>query len=109
MLNEKDAVQFLVNTLAETYGVVATETPSIWARYGNYMQRRWKLTNAETEVAVWAVRSMTNQEIADLRGCSVETVNNHLDAVFAKAHIHSRAELSAMLLHDMAKTPEMVW
>lgn len=55
------------------------------------------LTAREEEVASWASRGLTNQEIADRLVVSVRTVEAHLSHVYTKFGITSRAELVAAL------------
>lgn len=55
-----------------------------------------KLTAAELETARLATRGLTNEAIAEQRGCSVNTVANLLARVYRKLGIASRAELAAV-------------
>lgn len=56
------------------------------------------LTKREQEVAVWAVRGLSNKEIADKLFVCEQTVKDHLQGVFEKMKIHRRSELAAKLL-----------
>jgi DNA-binding NarL/FixJ family response regulator len=51
------------------------------------------LTPAEADIARMVVRGMTNNEIAEARGRSANTVANQLKAIFRKLHVSSRIEL----------------
>ena len=53
------------------------------------------LTRRETEVAFWTLRRKTNWEIGRILGVSDRTVAKHLENLFAKLGVASRAELHA--------------
>lgn len=53
-----------------------------------------ELTEAEGEIASMLLLGATNQEIADRRGTSVNTVHNQVASIFAKVDVNSRAELA---------------
>jgi DNA-binding NarL/FixJ family response regulator len=55
------------------------------------------LTGAELEVATQIISGYTNSDIARRRSVSEHTVANQVCSLFAKLHIHSRAELAARL------------
>jgi DNA-binding NarL/FixJ family response regulator len=55
-----------------------------------------KLTGAEREVALAALRGLSNEEIARARGTSKRTVANQLAALYRKLGVGSRAELAAL-------------
>ena len=51
------------------------------------------LTEAERTVAALVLQSLSNEEIAAMRGTSVRTVANQLQSLFRKLKIGSRLEL----------------
>ncbi len=53
-----------------------------------------ELTSAEREIAELVLAGATNKEIAGSRGGSSRTVANHLQSVFRKLGVASRAELA---------------
>jgi DNA-binding CsgD family transcriptional regulator/tetratricopeptide (TPR) repeat protein len=55
------------------------------------------LTRKEQEVALMAARGMTKREIADSLCVSVRTVGNHINHVYGKLGVATRAELRAVL------------
>ncbi|GAA4629516.1 hypothetical protein GCM10023113_37800 [Cellulomonas oligotrophica] len=55
------------------------------------------LTSREREVAQHAAGGLTNRDIADLLVVSVRTVENHLQRVYGKLGITTRAALAAVL------------
>ena len=56
------------------------------------------LTKAEREVALLAVRGLSNAAIAKQRRCAVRTVANQLQSIYRKLGVGSRAELGALVL-----------
>ena len=52
------------------------------------------LTTAEHQVTILILLGLTNQEIADERGTSVNTVKNQVASIFEKVEVNSRAELA---------------
>jgi DNA-binding CsgD family transcriptional regulator len=54
----------------------------------------WGLTAAQERTMALAVRGLTNDEIANLRGVSINTVRNALVGVFEKVGVSSRTELA---------------
>lgn len=99
-MDERAAAQFLANVLADCYTVQAVAIPTVWERYGRFMQSRWMLTKTETLVAVECIKGCTNEKIAEALSSTAETVKKHLDSVYAKAGVHSRSEFSALLLQE---------
>lgn len=61
----------------------------------------WKLTEAEREVALLLLKGLSLREIASLRETSERTVRQQSLAVYRKAGLTGRAELSAFFLEDL--------
>ena len=61
----------------------------------------WKLTEAEREVAVLLLKGLSLREVATLRETSERTVRQQSLAVYRKAGLTGRAELSAFFLEDL--------
>jgi DNA-binding CsgD family transcriptional regulator len=61
----------------------------------------WKLTDAEREVALLLLKGLSLREIASLRETSERTVRQQSLAVYRKAGLTGRAELSAFFLEDL--------
>ena len=70
----------------------------------DYFQQ-WGLTPAEKDVAMFAIKGMTNAEIAGLRNSSEGTIKAHLNAVFRKADVTGRSQLVSMLVEDLMGNP----
>ncbi|HYR24633.1 MAG TPA: DNA-binding response regulator [Aquabacterium sp.] len=54
------------------------------------------LTPRETEVLTWLARGKTNRDIADILGMSPRTVNKHLEHIFEKLGVETRAAAAAL-------------
>ena len=65
----------------------------------------WKLTEAEGEVARLLLKGLSLREIATLRETSERTVRQQSLAVYRKAGLAGRAELSAFFLEDLLSPP----
>ncbi len=57
------------------------------------------LTPRETEVLTWLARGKTNRDIADILGMSPRTVNKHLEHIFEKLGVETRAAAAALASH----------
>lgn len=54
------------------------------------------LTPRETEVLAWLAKGKTNRDIAEILGMSPRTVNKHLEHVFEKLGVETRAAAAAL-------------
>lgn len=61
----------------------------------------WKLTPAEKEVGLLLLKGLALKEAAAVRGASERTVRDQARAVYRKAGLAGRAELSAFFLEDL--------
>lgn len=62
---------------------------------------RWGLTSAEKEVAFLLLKGLSLKEIADIRNTTEKTARVQSTAIYAKAGLSSRSELSAFFLEDL--------
>ncbi|HYG67766.1 MAG TPA: LuxR C-terminal-related transcriptional regulator [Anaeromyxobacteraceae bacterium] len=62
---------------------------------------RWGLSSAEREVALLLLKGLSHKEIAEVRETSEKTVRQQALAVYRKAGLSGRAELSAFFLEDV--------
>jgi DNA-binding CsgD family transcriptional regulator len=62
---------------------------------------RWGLTDAERAVAVLLLKGLSMKEVADARGTTERTARQQALAVYRKAGLGGRAELSAFFLEDL--------
>ncbi len=61
----------------------------------------WKLTVAEKEVAFLLLKGLSLKEIADVRNTTEKTARVQSVAIYAKAGLSGRSELSAFFLEDL--------
>jgi DNA-binding CsgD family transcriptional regulator len=71
---------------------------------GEYFNN-WTLTPSERDVAMFAIKGMSNQEIAGLRASSDGTIKAHLNALFRKAGVSGRNQLISLLVEDLMAQP----
>ena len=62
---------------------------------------QWGLTDAQSEVALFALKGCDTAEIAALRGVAEGTVRAQLTAIYAKAGVSSRHGLASLFLDDL--------
>ena len=65
----------------------------------------WALTAAERDVATFAIKGLSNAEIAQMRGSAEGTVKAHLNAIYRKAGVQGRGALLSMLVEDLMQEP----
>lgn len=65
----------------------------------------WRLTPAEADVALFALKGCEVNEIARLRGSAEGTVRAQLARVYAKAGVESHSGLIALFLEDLIALP----
>ena len=63
--------------------------------------RAWQLTPAESEVALLLLKGYSHKHVATATGRSERTARQHASAIYQKAGLGSRAELSAYFLEDL--------
>ncbi|WP_225007322.1 helix-turn-helix transcriptional regulator [Novosphingobium percolationis] len=61
----------------------------------------WKLTPAEADVALFALKGCDVAQIAALRGAAAGTVRAQLTRIYAKAGVASQTALVALFLEDL--------
>lgn len=61
----------------------------------------WQLTEAESQIGLLLLKGFSHQEIANLRQVSERTAREQARALYRKAALTSRAELSAFFLEDL--------
>jgi DNA-binding NarL/FixJ family response regulator len=59
------------------------------------------LTPRETEVLSWIAKGKTNRDVGDILGLSPRTVNKHLEHVFEKLGVETRAAAAALASREM--------
>jgi DNA-binding CsgD family transcriptional regulator len=61
----------------------------------------WGLTAAERDVALFAIKGMSLQEIASLRATSDGTVKAQTNAIYRKAGVSGRPQLLSLFIDDL--------
>ncbi|MGY6273917.1 helix-turn-helix transcriptional regulator [Methylomonas sp. MgM2] len=61
----------------------------------------WQLTPAEAEVGMLMLKGLSHGEIAQVRNASERTIRDQARAVYRKAGVTGRTELSAFFLEDL--------
>jgi DNA-binding CsgD family transcriptional regulator len=67
--------------------------------------RDWGLTRTEADIALFTIKGFSISEIAGLRGSAEGTVKSHLNAIYRKAGIQGRTQLTSMLIEDLMRKP----
>ena len=67
--------------------------------------QEWGLTPAEADVALFAIKGLSTQDIANLRGVSEGTVKAQTNAIYRKAGVTGRPQLLSQFLDDLISTP----
>lgn len=62
---------------------------------------QWGLTPAESDVALFSLKGMTVNEIAELRGTSSGTVKAQTNAIYRKAGVSGRPQLLSIFIDDL--------
>ncbi len=61
----------------------------------------WALTPAERDVALFAIKGMSTQEIAGLRDVSEGTIKAQTNAIYRKAGVSGRTQLLSLFIDDL--------
>ncbi len=67
----------------------------------NALGARLGLTAREAEVLLWVSRGKTNRDIGDILGMAPRTVNKHLEHLFRKLHVETRAAAAALAIKTL--------
>ncbi len=65
----------------------------------------WGLTPAERDVALFAIKGMSTQEIAELRQTSEGTVKAQTNAIYRKAGVSGRPQLLSLFIDELMNAP----
>ena len=61
----------------------------------------WDLTPAERDVALFAIKGLSTQEIASLRDVSEGTIKAQTNAIYRKAEVSGRPQLLSLFIDDL--------
>ncbi|WP_116610449.1 response regulator transcription factor [Paraburkholderia unamae] len=67
----------------------------------NALAEHFALTAREAEVLLWVSRGKTNRDIGDILGMAARTVNKHLEHLFRKLHVETRAAAAALAIKTL--------
>ncbi|MEO9792739.1 MAG: helix-turn-helix transcriptional regulator [Tateyamaria sp.] len=65
----------------------------------------WKLTPAERDVALFAIKGLSTQDIAAFRDTSEGTVKAQTNAIYRKAGVSGRPQLLSLFIDDLMDGP----
>lgn len=65
----------------------------------------WGLTPAERDVALFAMKGLSTQDIAQLRATSEGTVKAQTNAIYRKAGVSGRPQLLSLFIDDLMSGP----
>jgi DNA-binding CsgD family transcriptional regulator len=68
----------------------------------------WRLTPAEADVALFAIKGLSTAEIATLRGTSEGTVKAQTNAIYRKAGVANRPQLLSLFIDDLMRDDNAV-
>lgn len=69
--------------------------------------KEWSLTPAERDVALFAIKGMSTNEIATLRSTSDGTVKAQTAAIYRKAGVSGRPQLLSLFIDDLTASPAL--
>lgn len=61
----------------------------------------WGLTTSERDVALFAIKGLSTQEIATLRNTAEGTVKAQTNAIYRKAGVNGRPQLLSLFIEDL--------
>lgn len=61
----------------------------------------WSLTPAERDVALFAIKGFSTQDIAELRGVSEGTIKAQTNAIYRKAGVSGRPQLLSVFIEEL--------
>ncbi|MEH7829214.1 helix-turn-helix transcriptional regulator [Gemmobacter denitrificans] len=67
--------------------------------------RDWKLTPSEQDIAAFTIKGYSIAEIAGFRGSAEATIKTHLNAIYRKAGVTGRGQLTSLLIEDLLRAP----
>lgn len=63
----------------------------------------WSLTPAERDVALFAIKGFSTQDIAELRGVSEGTIKAQTNAIYRKAGVSGRPQLLSVFIDELVE------
>ncbi len=66
----------------------------------------WKLTPAERDVALFAIKGYSTQEMAGFRGVSEGTIKAQTNAIYRKAGVTGRSQLLSLFIDELIEADQ---
>lgn len=66
----------------------------------------WELTPAEHEVALFAIKGFSTQDMATLRGVSEGTIKAQTAAIYRKAGVSGRTQLLSLFIDELVESED---
>lgn len=63
----------------------------------------WELTPAERDVALFAIKGFSTQEMAGMRGVSEGTIKAQTNAIYKKAGVNGRSQLLSLFIDELVE------
>lgn len=97
--------------LHHQYGLSQDVVRSASGQFLDVIYRRfeqWELTPSESEIALFLIKGLSVQEIAELRNTRGGTVKSQSSTIYQKAGVRSRHELVAYFVEDLLAGEQFV-
>lgn len=94
----------LLRRQAQLERQMSVATGALHEMMENYF-RNWKLTPSEQDIAAFTIKGYSIAEIAGFRGSAEATVKTHLNAIYRKAGVTGRGQLTSLLIEDLLRAP----
>ena len=91
--------------LGETMWLLSVSAPGAAGGLAPSRLSSAQLTPREAEVLSWVAKGKTNRDVGEILGLSPRTVNKHLDHVFEKLGVETRAAAAALASRELDRPP----
>ena len=68
-----------------------------------WILQRFKITAKESDICLWIMRGLSDQQIAEQALLSIWTVRSHIKSIFAKLNVTCRSELTHLITSTIAE------
>lgn len=69
--------------------------------------KKWNLTKAEREIAIFILKGLTTEEIALIRSTSIKTIRNQCSSIYEKTNLSGKSELISYFLSELIEDIEI--
>ncbi|GBF50170.1 response regulator [Leptospira ryugenii] len=102
---ENEQAQNLIEDLKRTNRILHNPENSFWQEVKVQLEK-WKLTDAEKEIAVLLLRGFSHQQIAGVRQKSLRTIENQTAAIYEKSSMRGKLEFISYFLTPLLPEEE---